>query len=143
MSGSGRAADTGKVKNATAEFRPRVEKIFAAWATLDPTKAAAYYAKDSDLAFFDITPLKYLGWKEYEDGFRQIAADWKTLKITIGPDFKAYSTGNVAWVTYTFNFEIEPKSGETMKGEARGTGIFEKRDGGWLITHEHISAPMQ
>ena len=143
LSGRGNAADAGKTQDATAEFRPRVEKVLAAWATLDPSKAAAYYAKDPDLVFFDIAPLKYTGWKDYEAGFRQTVADWKSLKLTLGPDFKAYSSGNVAWATYTVSFEIEPRSGDTMRGEARGTGIFEKRGDGWLIIHEHVSAPMQ
>ncbi len=120
-----------------------MEKVCAAWATLDASKPARYYAKDPDLVFFDVAPpLKYKGWQEYEDGFRKTATEWKSLKLSLGPDFKAYKSGNFAWLTYTLDFEIEPKDGAPMKAQARGTDILEKRGNEWLIIHEHVSAPI-
>ncbi|HWR49868.1 MAG TPA: nuclear transport factor 2 family protein [Bryobacteraceae bacterium] len=131
-----------QLEDATAEIKPLMEKVNAAWMTLDPSKAAPYYAKDAGLAFFDIAPLKYAGWREYQEGSEKVFSDWKSIKLTMGPDFKAYKNGNFAWATYTMAFEIEPKSGDTMKATARGTDVFEKRGGQWIIVHEHVSAPM-
>jgi ketosteroid isomerase-like protein len=137
---SSRAA---QAEDATAEIKPLMDKVNAAWMTLDPSKAAPYYAKDAGLAFFDVAPLKYSGWREYQAGSEKVFSDWKSIKLTLDPDFKAYKNGNVAWATYTMTFEIEPKSGDIMKASSRGTDIFEKRGGQWIIVHEHISAPMQ
>src|SRR5256885_5907722 len=50
------------------EIKTVLEKLFAAWSELNPAKAAPFYAKDADLMFFDIAPLKYNGWSEYAEG---------------------------------------------------------------------------
>jgi ketosteroid isomerase-like protein len=131
-----------KSQDAVSELKPIVEKLLPAWATLDTKNPAPFYAKDAGLTFYDIAPLKYTGWADYAAGFQKIAGTWKSLKLTLNPDLQATRNGNIAWATYTAAFEIEPKEGPVMKGEARATDIFEKRGNDWVIIHEHISAPM-
>jgi ketosteroid isomerase-like protein len=131
-----------KTEDATAELQPMMEKMIADWTTLDPSKAAQYYAKDAGLVFYDIAPLKYTGWQEYADGSKKVYATWKSIKWTMGPDFKAYKKGNIAWATFTSTFEITPNTGKVMKGEGRNTEVLEKRGKDWFIVHEHGSAPM-
>jgi ketosteroid isomerase-like protein len=101
-----------------------------------------FYAKDADLAFFDITPLKYKGWQDYQDGFQKIAAGYKSIDITVAPDFHATQAGDIAWVTYTLDLVMQPTTGDAVKVEARGTDILEKRGEEWMIVHEHVSVPM-
>jgi len=134
--------ESPKRQDAAAELKPVVEKVLAAWTTLDPKNPAPYYAKDAGLTFYDISPLKYAGWSEYEAGFQKVAAAWKSIKLNLNPDLQANRAGNIAWASYTVAFEIEPKDGATMKGDARTTDIFEKRGNDWIIIHEHVSAPM-
>ena len=149
LTGCGPSAGTANKENTaaqaqdvSAEFRPLVEKIVAAWATLDPSKPGEYYAKDPGLTFFDVAPLKYGGWQEYEDGWVKMIQDWKSLKIAVNPDFKATRMGNAVWATSTMHFDIEPKKGAVMKSEGRATQVWERRGDNWLIVHEHISVPM-
>jgi ketosteroid isomerase-like protein len=139
--GSG-PTELAKGQDATAEFKPIVEKLLAAWSTLDTKNPAPFYAKDAGLTFYDIAPLKYTGWAEYEAGFQKIAGSWKSIKLTLNPDLQATRNGNYAWATYTATFEVVPKEGEPMKADARSTDIFEKRGDDWVIIHEHVSAPM-
>ncbi len=136
------APEPAKTVDATAEFKPLIEKLLAGWSSLDMKNVAPFYAKDAGLAFYDVAPLKYSGWAEYEAGFQKISADWKSLKLTLNPDLRAARNGNIAWATYTAAFEIEPKQGAVMKGEARNTDVFERRGNDWIIIHEHVSAPM-
>lgn len=131
-----------KSVDAATELRPFVEKMLAAWATLDTSKVAPFYSKDPGLVFFDFAPLKYNGWADYETGFKKTISDWKSIKLTLNPDFQATRHGSIAWATYTIAFEIEPKTGTVMKGEGRGTTIFEKRGTDWIVIHDHASAPM-
>jgi ketosteroid isomerase-like protein len=131
-----------QTEDATAQFRTLEDNVTAAWAALDVDKAGSFYAKDAGLLFFDMAPLKYSGWQEYAEGSKKVMSEWKSLKLTLGPDFKAWKQGNVAWAAYTLTFEIEPKTGEVMKSEGRCTDVFEKRADQWLIVHEHCSAPM-
>ena len=131
-----------KPVDATAEVRPFMEKVYANWQSMDIAKIAPYYAKDASLVYFDIAPLQYKGWAEYESGFRKASADWKSLQVTFDPGLKASKSGNIAWVTYTLSLVITPKEGEPIKAQARGTDILEKRGENWVIIHEHVSVPM-
>jgi ketosteroid isomerase-like protein len=129
-------------EDATAEFKPFVDKLMNDWTSLDPAKMAKYYAKEPGVTFYDIAPLKYNGWQEYEAGTKKVFADWKSIQFSISPDVKAFKQGNIAWVTFTSRFEIALKNGQRMKGEARSTEVLEKRGTEWIIVHEHVSAPM-
>ncbi len=44
-----------------------LQKIWDGWSTLDPANVAKYYATGPH-TFFDIAPLKYNSWDEYEKG---------------------------------------------------------------------------
>lgn len=49
--------------------KPSVDVLKAycdAWSTGGPDKAAAFYDKSADDVFYDIAPLKYKGWSEYD-----------------------------------------------------------------------------
>jgi ketosteroid isomerase-like protein len=135
-------SDAGKPKDATAFFRPHIEKVYSAWSTLDASKPSMFYAKEPNLTFFGVSALKYKGWQEYEDGFRKTAAGWRSIQITVAPDLHASQLGDVAWVSYTLDYVLQPLSGDIVKAQARGTDVLEKRGEQWLIVHEHISAPM-
>ena len=139
---TGCANAPARTEDATAEIKPLMEKMAVAWATLDPSKVAQYYAKEVGLAFYDIAPLKYTGWQEYQDGTQRAFADWKSMTWTIGPDLKAYKNGNIAWVTFTSTYEITPKTGDLIKLAGRTTEVLEKRGQDWVIVHDHESVPM-
>jgi ketosteroid isomerase-like protein len=139
---AGCGSEPVKTVDATADIKPVVEKMLAAWETLDPAKAAPFYAKDAGLAFFDIAPLKYSGWSEYEAGTKKMLAEFKSLKFTLSPDFKAYKNGSVAWATYTYDSVTAMKSGETVGKQGRVTDLLELRGNAWLIVHEHVSEPL-
>ena len=136
------APEAPKNQDATAELKPVIERVLAGWNSLDAKNSAPFYAKDAGLTFYDIAPLKYATWAEYEAGFQKMAASWKSLKLSLNPDLQATRNGNIAWASYTVAFEIEPKEGAGIKGDARTTDIFEKRGNDWIIIHEHVSVPM-
>ena len=127
----------------TAEFKALVDKCAAAWATLKPDNVAPLYAKDADLVYFDLAPLKYTGWAEYDKGVRQVFASFETLALTPGTDLKVSKSGKVAWTTGTMHATAKMKGTTApMELDARQTLIWEKREGKWVIIHEHLSAPL-
>lgn len=131
-------------KAAGPDFKDMMQKTIAAWETMDPAKAAPFYATDEkDLAFFDIEPLKYTGWTEYADGTKKVLADFASLKASIYPDARVELKGNVAWATATVHFEATmKKDGSKMAFDGRWTLIWEKKGDKWLIVHEHTSSPL-
>src|SRR6266481_6217532 len=64
------AKTKAKATNAAVppNYKAMMQAEYDLWSTGDPTKVAPMFAKDADLIFFDITPLKYNGWAEYEKG---------------------------------------------------------------------------
>jgi len=120
-----------------------VERYYAAWNSLNTEAPASFDAKDADLVFFDVMPLKYRGWREYQKGVQKIFFDKISAgKLTPNNDLKITRRGDVAWMTLTFRLSFTLKSRETSKMVCRHSAIWVRRRGQWLIVHEHISAPL-
>ncbi len=118
------------------------QRIWDGWATLNPDNVASYYATGAN-TFFDIAPLKYNGWDEYDKGAKALLANYRGATFTVNDDFAVHRVGDLAWVTATVKFEMTEKSGKVDMGNMRWTAVFENRDGKWLTVHEHVSVPMQ
>ncbi len=127
---------------AESEIRTTLEQLYAAWSDLDPAKAAPFYAKDPDLAFFDVAPMKYTGWSEYAAGVPKAFANYRSAKFTLNDDLRVHRHGNLAWATATWRGELARKDGANEHIEGRYTAVLEKRGKGWLLVHEHMSVPL-
>jgi len=125
-----------------AEFGALLDKFWTAWGTLDPDKAAPFYAKDAGLVFYDLAPLKYNGWGEYETGVLKVFADFESLRLNRNDDLRVSRKGKLAWTTHTVNASIKTKSGGMLELKVRHTAIWERRGKDWLVVHEHVSVPM-
>jgi ketosteroid isomerase-like protein len=119
-----------------------LQKIWDGWSTLDPANVAKYYA-DGPHTFFDIAPLKYGNWEEYDTGVKAVVSGYKSAKFTLNDDLAIHPHGDLVWATATVKDELTTKAGKIEMGNLRWTGIFENQDGKWLIVHEHVSAPLQ
>jgi len=126
------------------EFKKIVDAYYAAWNTGSTVQPSEYYAKDAELVFYDVAPLKYKSWKEYSAGveknFFQAAT---SVKLIPGDDLKVTRRGTITWTTLTFRLTAAMKDGKNLDLVCRHTAIWEKRGGRWLIVHEHVSAPLQ
>lgn len=131
-----------KAAHGDAEFRTLIERYNDAWSTMNPDKAALFYAKDATLVFYDLAPLKYTGWSEYDKGVRNLLGGFQSLKLTPKDDLRVTRRGNLAWTTVTFHLSAKMKDGSSSESDGRHTAIWERRGGKWLIVHEHVSAPL-
>jgi len=118
-----------------------LQKIWDGWCSLDVAGQKQYYAQGPHV-FFDIAPLKYGSWDEYQAGSAKMLADFKAAHCTVNDDAQIHKMGDGYWTTSTVAFEMTHKSGKIDMGNFRWTAIFEKQDGKWLIVHEHVSSPM-
>ena len=119
-----------------------LQQVWDGWATLDPANTAKFYATGPN-AFFDIAPLKYSSWEEYEKGVKGVLAGYKSAKFTVNDDAAIHPEGNIVWATATVKNEMTSKAGKVEMGNFRWTVVFEDQGGKWLIVHEHVSAPLQ
>jgi ketosteroid isomerase-like protein len=142
-------ASSAQMKKSAAKKTPAgpapdkayLQKIWDGWATLDPANVAKYYAT-GPRTFFDIAPLKYGSWVEYEKGAKGVLAGYKSARFTVNDDADIHSHGDLVWATATVKEEMTTKADKVEMGNFRWTVIFENEQGKWLIVHEHVSAPI-
>lgn len=135
------AAGTAAQKAAGAPDKAYMQRIWDGWSTLNPDNVAQFYAAGAHV-FFDIAPLKYNSWDEYQTGVRKVLSDYKSAKFTINDDAELHAAGKYVWGTATVKFEMTHRDGKVDMGNMRWTVVFEKQSTKWLTVHEHVSVPM-
>src|SRR6478672_1226437 len=125
------------------DFRAMQAEVDKAWCSLRAENAAPFYAKGKDNLFFDVAPMKYQGWSEYQDGAQKIFLDGaKSMKFIPKGDDHLTRSGDVAWTERTLHLSAEMKDGRPLELDCRDTVIWQRLGGKWLIVHEHVSAPL-
>jgi ketosteroid isomerase-like protein len=124
-----------------APNKAHLQQIWDGWSTLDPTKVAEFYATGPH-TFFDVAPLKYNSWDEYQAGVTKELTDYKSAKFTVNDDADLHPAGEFVWGTATVKEDATMKSGKREMSTFRWTFFFGRQDGKWVIVHEHVSVPM-
>jgi ketosteroid isomerase-like protein len=122
-----------------ATLRMRVEEIAQAIRDKDVVRLLAFYAHD--VVVFDVRPpLDTRGADAYRHNFERWFASFegplsfevKNLRI---------AAGEATAFCHYLALVVGAKPGRVTGYWIRGTTCFERRDGNWLVTHEHISMP--
>lgn len=129
-------------KTSPAPDKAYLQSIWDGWSTLNPENVARFYDSGPH-TFFDIAPLKYDSWQQYDSGVKTELSAYKSAKFTVNDDAAIHPHGNLVWATATVKFEMDQKSGKVETGDMRWTAVFENKGGSWKIVHEHVSVPMQ
>lgn len=136
------AAKKKKAPAPTAPDKKYLQKILDGWSSLNPADMTQYYDQGEYL-FFDIAPLKYNNWAEYQKGAGELLKNYKSVKLTVNDDAQIHTDGNLTWAAATLKEDAVTTSGKHELATWRWTVIFEKQAGKWMIVHEHTSAPLQ
>jgi uncharacterized protein (TIGR02246 family) len=118
-------------------------KINAAWESEDIGAFSRLVVHDGDMVSFgaDLGD-RWVGWEGLEKGLREQFDVFSETKVSPRHmDIHVSSTGNVAWLAQAMGISTK-FLGSPMTLEARITGVFEKRDAGWLLVQFHYSVPM-
>jgi ketosteroid isomerase-like protein len=126
-----------------ATFRKLTDEYCAAWSSGNADAAARFYAKEDGLVFYDVAPFSYHSWKEYREGVQKtFFDDMASGTLTAGKDLRVSRHGTVAWTTVPMHLSEKTKEGKNIEIDIRYTGIWERRAAGWVLVHEHLSAPL-
>jgi ketosteroid isomerase-like protein len=126
-----------------ATFRKLIDAYCAAWSSGNADNAARFYAKEDGLVFYDVAPFAYHNWKEYDAGVKKEFLDnAESISLSAGKDLQVRRHGTVAWTTVSMHLAEKTKDGKNSETEIRYTGIWERRGSGWVLVHEHLSAPL-
>ncbi len=100
----------------------------------------ACYAEDVR-AFDAIAELQFTNRSNYEAHWQRCLQMCKMTKFEIG-QLDIHVNGDLAVCAFLNQCGgIDDKTGEEQVGWIRGTQVYQKREGKWLIIHEHFSLP--
>ncbi len=120
--------------------RAYLQSIWDGWATANLEKQAKFYAKGPAHLFFDVAPLKYSSWEEYQAGVAPSLKDAPKVTYALNDDLQIHPEGAITWVAGTLTMSGSSPQGEKETLFLRWTAVLEQQDGRWLIAHEHVSA---
>lgn len=118
-----------------------MQKVFDAWGTMNPQNVAKFYATGPHV-FYDVLPPAYESWEQYQRGAEKVLSGFRFYKATVGDDAQVHQECGMAWGTASVHEEFVFKDGSKGSGDYRWTVIWKKTGSGWLIVHEHTSAPL-
>jgi len=126
------------------EIRALEERFAVAFRAKDVPAIMKGYAPGSELFVFDVSPPRqYVGFDAYRKDFEDFFAAFP------GPvdKFEVQDLSIVTDSKLAFSHSIQPgiltaKDGSKFNLVVRVTDAYRKINGKWLITHEHISVPV-
>jgi ketosteroid isomerase-like protein len=125
---------------AEAIVRRRVDEIAEAIRAKDVDRLMLLYA--SDVMVFDVRPpLATRGAGAYRQNFERWFASFQGPLGFELHDLRIVAGEGAAFCHYLALVMGARAGGRTSGYWVRGTSCFERRDGEWLVTHEHISMP--
>ncbi len=141
---------TNTMTNDQDTIRARTLDWVASWRTspeapFDLDAVSHIYAKDETFSSFDFgRPASgFSSWAPAEAYYRKFMTVPKIWRLDAKDDMRVQARGNVAWSTVSLHASGEMPDGTPIElPEARVTLIFEKRNGDWLIVHEHGSSAL-
>jgi ketosteroid isomerase-like protein len=108
------------------------------WSTIETLYAA------EDLFHYDaVTPHSFANVAGMKQAFAEMQEklQLQSLTLTMRDDLKTFRRGDLVWTTVSQDIVVANANGNELKMVQRQTGIWEERDGSWVMLHEHLSAP--
>ena len=114
----------------------QISEMLAAWQIGDINLLKSYYADDVVVVSGAWEPA-LTGWSKYLQAYLRQRERVSNVRLDRSNTF-IHAAGNFAWATYEWDFSANVDGAAT---DARGqaTLIFQKRNGQWLIVHNHTS----
>jgi len=131
-----------------AEFQRLVDGYGRLWAMaggdpIDLTRLDRFYAPDADVTVVDFVPPGVSrGWVRHREALqRELFSRLEANSYVPRQDVtaKTVAGGQAVVTTFTFDYANRSKDGSEAKVTGRQTNVWERRDGHWVIVHEHGS----
>jgi ketosteroid isomerase-like protein len=124
-----------------AEIQALLESRTAAMRAKDLDRLMALYSPD--ILYFDLVPpLQYCGSAVLRDRFSHWFDGWKSAIGMEIRELNIIADGDVAAASMLLRASGALQDGREVGYWVRTTNCFRRIDGRWLITHEHVSLPV-
>jgi uncharacterized protein (TIGR02246 family) len=131
----------------TAQDKNDIQALEDRWVAAvkakDVTAIMSAYVPDQSLVVFDmIPPLQYTGAAAYQKDWQDFFAPFPGPIDASISDLEITTGGNVAFSHSIQHISATDKDGKKTEVTVRVTDGYKKIDGRWLISHEHVSVPV-
>ena len=124
-----------------AEVRALFDRQFAAIRAKDVDRLMAVYSPD--VVYYDVVPpLRYVGSAALRGRFTQWFDGYDGPIAFEAREFAVSARGDMAVAHWLSRAAGTLKNGREVGAWVRATSCCERAGGGWLVTHEHISLPV-
>jgi uncharacterized protein (TIGR02246 family) len=113
-----------------------LSEMMGAWQVGDVEKLHSTYADDVSLVSGTWAP-PVMGWANYLATYQQQRARVQQVRMDRTNTYIKVK-GDVAWACYQWSF-MATLDGQPMQSQGQATVVMEKRNGHWLIVHNHTS----
>jgi len=130
-------AEKAKVKSVVDQF----EQF---WETEDMELLSRIMAHDADMVNYGSDAAEYfVGWEALKEAVEKMLPSLEITKITVKDQvIKVHPSGNVAWFSEVWDWDLVVEGKPTHSGDQRLTGVLEKRNGSWVFVQFHNSVPV-
>ena len=124
-----------------SEVKALLDNQFEAIRTKDIDQLMPLYS--ADIVYFDIVPpLQYVGSAALRQRFLEWFDGWKSSIVMEIRDLTIVASGNIAAAHMLLRASGTLKNGNEVGYWVRASDCYRRSSDGWLITHEHVSLPV-
>ena len=113
-----------------------LSEMLGAWQIGDVEKLHSKYADDVSLVNGSWGP-PFIGWANYLANYQQNRAHMQRVDLERSNTYIKVN-GNIGWACYQWDFSAVV-DGNQMHAQGHTTLVVEKRNGQWVIVHNHTS----
>ena len=125
------------------EIQALEERFVAAFQAKDVEAVMKSYAPGTELLVFDVVPPRqYVGFDAYKKGWQEFFAGFGPIHLVERSEFSVTTDGKLGYGHSIQRVLATGKNGAMVEFTVRVTDCYRKIDGKWLITHEHVSVPV-
>jgi len=130
-------AEKAKVKSVVDQF----EQF---WETEDMELFSRIMAHDADMVNYGSDAAEhFVGWEVLKESVEKMLPSFENTKITVKDQvIKVHPSGNVAWFSEVWDWDLVVEGKPAHSGDQRLTGVLEKRNGNWVFVQFHNSVPV-
>ena len=126
-----------------AEIKALEQRYVTAAKAKDVKAIMACYVPDESLLVFDVVPPRqYVGAKAYQKDWEELFAAYPGPADVEMSDLSVMSEGNLGYGHNIQHSILTDKDGKKATFIFRVTNGYRKVNGKWLISHEHVSVPV-
>ena len=126
-----------------ADIKALEQRFVTAVKATDVKAIMACYVPDESLVVFDVVPPRqYVGAKAYQKDWEAVFAAYPGAADVEISDLSVMTEGNLGYGHNIQHMTLTDKAGKKMTTIVRVSNGYRKLNGKWLISHEHVSVPV-